>query len=419
MRRSGSTSSRGGPAEARAKWVAKTSSASASAPGDARTRSASQRRLKARTYSPGSKARNVELKTTYDYTVFEDRVKAVPGVAKVCRAKLKESGTHYAPYFLEVYSSEMPSRPIHMELTQHGHVKNTTNCTAMYRDPPQGLEDEADRILRAAVAGWELEPPAGSYGPAPGGPSPSSPPPRSVSPGCPMSPITPAEEPTEQPPEPLPPWRHAQAPLQPPAPPMLQVSPQPAWVQPQAPPMPLGQPLAPVQPSPAQPLPDLPPLDRQLVAFVSMKRLTQEEQVHLGVDMPAEAAAEQAKRVTFELKPEVSTYVVSAQRDLQETEHKEAFEVVDAQEDVQRAMATPAPGGVRSSDVERDGEVYAAASSEEEAGEEEIGPMEISSISSASEGQEADEDAPNWDREVQCKSAVCSGDGAECVWGCS
>ena len=61
--------------------------------------------------------------------------------------------------YLRVFTVKNPGRFIQIELTTHGHYKNTANCTAMYRRPPVGLEDEAHRILCAAVAGWELNPP--------------------------------------------------------------------------------------------------------------------------------------------------------------------------------------------------------------------------------------------------------------------
>jgi hypothetical protein len=52
----------------------------------------------------------------------------------------------------------MPHRYIRMELTTHGHRKNSDNCSALYWKPAHGLEQQASRILFAAVAGWELNP---------------------------------------------------------------------------------------------------------------------------------------------------------------------------------------------------------------------------------------------------------------------
>ena len=100
----------------------------------------------------------IELAQKYDYLEFEKRLKAVPGVLRVEHSKQKPSGKHYVQTYLHVFTEANPKRFIQMELTTHGHRENTDTCSALYTTPPNGLQEEADRILRTAVAGWELNP---------------------------------------------------------------------------------------------------------------------------------------------------------------------------------------------------------------------------------------------------------------------
>ena len=120
-----------------------------------RTGVPSQRRLRAQTYPAKSGMGFVELARKYDYGAFADRIRALPGVKHVEHSEPKQPGNHYVQPRLR----KVPHRFIQMELSTHGHRKNTTNCTALHWKPPAGLEGEARRILAAAVAGWELNPP--------------------------------------------------------------------------------------------------------------------------------------------------------------------------------------------------------------------------------------------------------------------
>ena len=116
--------------------------------------------MKARSYSPKSRCRFIELDAQYSMEDFEAALRRVPGVLRVEHAADKPAGGHYSPYFLNVYTEKTGNRFLHMELTTHGHIQHTTNCTAMCRDPPAGLDDEAWIVMSTAVAGWELEMPA-------------------------------------------------------------------------------------------------------------------------------------------------------------------------------------------------------------------------------------------------------------------
>jgi hypothetical protein len=100
----------------------------------------------------------IELGAQYDFQLFEERIKQIPGVMRVGHSKPKPPGNHYVDYCLLVYTEQMPHRYIRMELTTHGHRQNSDNCSAIHWKPAHGLEQQASRILSAAVAGWELNP---------------------------------------------------------------------------------------------------------------------------------------------------------------------------------------------------------------------------------------------------------------------
>jgi hypothetical protein len=100
----------------------------------------------------------IELARKYDYTEFERRLKDVPGVARGEHSRPKPLGRHYVETYLHVVTETDRLRFIQMELTTHGHRADTDTCSALYFRPPKGLEEEARRILKAAVAGWELNP---------------------------------------------------------------------------------------------------------------------------------------------------------------------------------------------------------------------------------------------------------------------
>jgi hypothetical protein len=100
----------------------------------------------------------IELDAQYDFQLFEERIKNIPGVMRVEHSKPKPPGNHYVDYCLLVYTEQMPHRYIRMELTTHGHRQNSDNCSAIHWKPAHGLEQQASRILSAAVAGWELNP---------------------------------------------------------------------------------------------------------------------------------------------------------------------------------------------------------------------------------------------------------------------
>ena len=118
----------------------------------------SQRKQKHRSYSQQSGMGLIELDAQYDFQLFEERVKQIPGVMRVEHSKPKPPGNHYVDYCLLVYTEQMPHRYIRMELTTHGHRQNSDNCSAIHWKPAHGLEQQASRILSAAVAGWELNP---------------------------------------------------------------------------------------------------------------------------------------------------------------------------------------------------------------------------------------------------------------------
>jgi hypothetical protein len=138
------------------------------APGGSRQRVPSQRKAKFRSYSPASGMEYVELSHKADYAEFEKRIAEQPDVDRVEHSDDKPPGDHYQKYYLNVYTKDDPKRYLQFELSTHNHYKDATNCSALYRRPPRGLEETAKRILRAAVQGWELN------APAPGGASTSS-----------------------------------------------------------------------------------------------------------------------------------------------------------------------------------------------------------------------------------------------------
>ena len=131
---------------------------------DVRKSRQSERKLGRQGYSAESGMAFVELAQKYDYLEFENRLKAVPGVLRVEHSKNKPPGKHYVPTYLRVFTATDPKRFIQMELTTHGHRKDTNTCSALYFTPPSGLQEKTKRILHVAVAGWELNPLTDSQG---------------------------------------------------------------------------------------------------------------------------------------------------------------------------------------------------------------------------------------------------------------
>ena len=102
----------------------------------------------------------IELAFKADKEEFEARIAAHPEVLRVERTPEKPPGDHYMRYQINAFIKATPDRFVQLELSYHNHYKNCTNCSALYRRPPAGLEDVAGRILRAAVVGWELNAPS-------------------------------------------------------------------------------------------------------------------------------------------------------------------------------------------------------------------------------------------------------------------
>ena len=225
--------------------------------------------MKARSYSPKSRCRFIELDAQYSMEDFEAELRRVPGVLRVEHAADKPAGGHYSPYFLNVYTEKTCNRFLHMELTTHGHIQHTTNCTAMCRDPPAGLDDEAWSVMSTAVAGWEsLAPPdLGSR---------ASP---TMSPVTPVShqrtPVTPENPPRMSPVTPASPERSPVAPESVPVP--MDDSPTPT--------VPMDECSSPgtsVAPSEPELLPALPPL-LPLLSAATVESMHPEEQARVGV----------------------------------------------------------------------------------------------------------------------------------------
>ena len=249
--------------------------------------------MKARSYSPKSRCRFIELDAQYSMEDFEAALRRVPGVLRVEHAADKPAGGHYSPYFLNVYTEKTGNRFLHMELTTHGHIQHTTNCTAMCRDPPAGLDDEAWSVMSTAVAGWELEMPApGGTGGSTGVESVVAPRVESLAPpdlgsraSPTMSPVTPAS--------------HQRTPVAPESPPRMSpvtpASPERSPVAPESVPVPMDDSPTPTVPmdecsspgtsvAPSEPelLPALPPL-LPLLSAATVESMHPEEQARVGV----------------------------------------------------------------------------------------------------------------------------------------
>ena len=104
--------------------------------------------------------RYVELSHKVPPLDFESRIASHPEIERVEHSDRKPDGGHYMHYYINAYPKVKPNRFIQFELSTHNHYENTTNCSALYRKPPDGLHELASRILDSVVEGWELNPPA-------------------------------------------------------------------------------------------------------------------------------------------------------------------------------------------------------------------------------------------------------------------
>lgn len=83
------------------------------------------------------------------------RLKAVPGVTEVFLLDPKPEGAHYFQRNVGVRTRLLhllrPNKFYTVELTTHGHVRGSTTCTAMHKDPPpvECLKQDVWRVLQA------------------------------------------------------------------------------------------------------------------------------------------------------------------------------------------------------------------------------------------------------------------------------